>query len=346
MVETIAHRATNAVEAALPWLLESGTPAVRYRALRELVGLPDDDPRVREAEAAAMKTDPIASILAAQAPDGWWVSPGGGYAPKYTGTVWSLIFLDQLGANGDDPRVARGCEYVLKHAAAPDGGFGVGRGSQRATASSVIHCLNGNLLRALVGFGRLQDERVAAAVAWQVSAITGEGRDRWSAATPGSGFRCGANEGLPCGWGATKAVLALARIPEEERTEGVSRAIEAGVEFLLSVDPATAAYPAGWGNARPSGSWFKLGFPSGYVADVLQVLEALCDAGAGGDGRLDHALQWLLGEADDHGRWVNRYPYQGKMHVDIDQPGKQSKWVTLRACRVLRSVAVARAAGA
>ena len=35
----------------------------------------------------------------------------------------------------------------------------------------------------------------------------------------------------------------------------------------------------GWGNTKPSSSWFKLGFPSGYVADVLQVLEALAELG-------------------------------------------------------------------
>ena len=34
----------------------------------------------------------------------------------------------------------------------------------------------------------------------------------------------------------------------------------------------------------------------------------------------------------------NRYAYAGKMIVDIDQPGRPSKWVTLRACRVLRAI--------
>jgi hypothetical protein len=35
---------------------------------------------------------------------------------------------------------------------------------------------------------------------------------------------------------------------------------------------------------------------------------------------------------------MNRYPYTGKMWVDIDVPGAPSRWVTLRACRVLRAV--------
>ena len=43
-------------------------------------------------------------------------------------------------------------------------------------------------------------------------------------------------------------------------------------------------------------------------------------------------------QQDAEGRWANRYSYAGKTVVDIDRPGRPSKWVTLRACRVLKSV--------
>ena len=329
----------------LPWLLDESVPAVRHRALRELLDRPADDPDVVEAGAAAMSTDPIASILAAQDPEGWWVKPGGGYSPKYTGTVWSVIFLDQLGADGGNERVAQGCGYLLDHAQTPSGGFGFSGGAKVPPPSTVAHCLNGNLLRSLIGLGWLTDERVQRSLAWQAGAITGEGHERWYAAVPGPGLRCGVNEGLPCGWGAAKAVLGLARVPAGERSAAVTRALQQGVEFLLSVDPATAMYPMGWGNTRPNGSWFRLGFPSGYVADVLQVMEAVCEAGAGGDPRLEPAVEWLLAQRDAEGRWKNRYPYNGKMHVDIDRPGQASRWVTLRACRVLKMVAEAGTGG-
>lgn len=329
----------------LPWLLDRETPAVRHLALRGLADRPADDPDVLEAQAAALRSDPIASILAAQEPEGWWVKPGPGYGPKYTGTVWQLIFLDQLGADHRDPGVVAACEYILAHAQASSGGFGAS--SVRASAvpppSQVAHCLNGNLLRALIGLGWLGDERVGWSIAWQAAAITGEGEfHSWNAAVPGPAFRCGSNDGLACAWGATKAVLALARIPPDRRAPQVQRALDAGVAFLLGRDPACADYPMGYGNTKPSGSWFRLGFPSGYVADVLQVLEAICEAGAGGDPRLGSALDWLLAQQDEQGRWANRYAYEGKMVVDIDRPGQPSKWVTLRACRVLKSVAEAR----
>lgn len=324
----------------LPWLLDEANPAVRHLALRHLLGRGGDDADVRAARDAATRTDPIAAILGAQDPAGWWEKPGAGYGPKYSGTVWSLIFLDQLGADPADTRIRAACAYVLAHSLAPTGGFGASGSAREAPPppSTVAHCLNGNLLRAFVGLGWLDDPRVWRAIAWEAAAITGEGEPHWNAATPGPGFRCGANDGLPCAWGAVKALLGLARIPPDRRSPAVARAIDASVEFLLSRDPAVANYPMGYGNTKPNGSWFRLGFPSGYVTDVLQVLEALIEAGAGGDPRLGHAVDWLLGQQDDQGRWANRYAYKGKMVVDIDTPGAPSPWVTLRACRVLRAI--------
>jgi len=327
----------------LPWLLEEDTPAVRAAALRCLLDRPADDPEVVDARAAAMTTGPIAAILAEQDEAGWWVKPGPGYAPKYTGTVWSLIFLDQLGADPADERVQRACAYVLRWCPTSSGGLG-SSGSHveaRPAPSSVAHCLNGNLLRALIGFGHLDDAEVQAAISWAARSILG-GPDAprfYATATSGPVFACGANEGKPCAWGAVKTVRALGRIPRERRCDEVVAALAASVEFLLSRDPAVADYPMGWGNTKPSGSWFKLGFPSGYVADVLQVLEALAEAGELGDPRTAHALDWVLAQQDAQGRWRNRYAYNRKTWGDIEKQGAPSKWVTLRACTVLRAAA-------
>jgi hypothetical protein len=107
------------------------------------------------------------------------------------------------------------------------------------------------------------------------------------------------------------------------------------VAFLLGCDPATAAYPT-VGNKRPSRSWFRPGFPSGYVADVLQNLELLCELGYAADERLRPALRWLLTKQDARGRWKNEYAHNGKTWIDFEQQGAPNKWVTLRACRVLR----------
>jgi hypothetical protein len=325
---------------SLSWLLDPADPAVRHLALRDLLDCGPDDPDVVESRRAALAADPIASILAAQHPDGHWEKPGPGYATKYRGTVWQLIFLDQLGADPADPRIRRACAYVLANTQAATGGFGAsGALTAPPPPSSVIHCLNGNLLRALIGFGWLDDERVERAVEWEARAITGEGAERWYASgTSGPGFECAANERLPCAWGAIKALGGLARIPVGRRTPLVARALEQGSAFLLGRDPAIADYPMGWGNTRPSGSWFRLGFPGGYVADVLENLEVLCELRHGDDPRLRPSLDWLLAKQDAHGRWRNEYAYNGKTWTDFEHQGQPGKWVTLRACRVVKAM--------
>jgi hypothetical protein len=331
----------------LPWLLEPDNPSVRYFALTDLLDRPLDDPEVVAAKAQINASRPVKAILDAMYPQGYWVNPGPGYSPKYRSTVWSVMFLDQLGADGRDPRVRKACEYVLEHTQSPNGGFGC-RGGFKATrppSSLVLHCLNGNLLRAMLGFDLGDDERVQRAVEWQARSITGDKfNDYYKSGTTGPGFACVANYGQPCAWGAIKALRALARIPGDKRTPQVKKAIKVGVEFLLSRDPAQADYPTGDG--RISSSWFKLGFPSGYVADVLQNLEVLVELGHRRDMRLKPAIEWLLSKQDKEGRWKNQYSYSGKLWTDIEPPpsgilrqGSISKWVTLRAGRVLRAAA-------
>jgi hypothetical protein len=319
----------------LPWLLEPSDPAVRHLTLRLILDRDESDPDVREAQRSAMRNGPISVILDHQDPEGYWVKPGPGYAPKYTGTVWSLMFLDQLGADGSDPRIQKAGDYVLAHTQADIGGFGAsGQETGRPTPSTVYHCLNGNLLRALIGFGWIDDSRVERSIEWQARSITGEDFTAYArSATAGPGFACGINGQLPCAWGATKALRGLARVPAARRLPHVQRAIDQGVEFLLSRDPSIADYPT---QSKISSNWFKLGFPSGYVADSLQVIEVLTELGYGRDPRLSNAIDWIISLQDARGRWKNRNAYRGRLWLNMEIPNASSKWVTLRACYVLK----------
>ena len=211
----------------LPWLLDEESPAVRHLALRDLLGRPNDDPDVRAARDAAALTDPIASILAAQNPAGWWVKPGAGYSPKYTGTVWQLIFLDQLGADPEEPRVRAACDYVLAHSQARTGGFGMLGRRQRNQAAAARHGDPLPQRQPAAGTHRLRAARRRAGAAG--SRLAGGCDHRRRRATlerchAGRGIRCGANDGLPCGWGAAKALLGLARIPPDPHADQADRA--------------------------------------------------------------------------------------------------------------------------
>lgn len=329
-------------QTSLEWLLEvdHDNPGVRYFALAELLDRPASDGELLAARQAVMISGPVPIILSHQNPERYWIEGGAGYYPKYRGTVWQVIFLAQLGADGADPRVRAACEYLLEQSPSRFGGF-----SADGRPGGMIHCLQGNLAAAMIDLGWLGDPRLITAVDWLARSITGQGiapaDDRqadvryYRSGNSGPGFLCSANNHLPCAWGAIKAMLALSKVPPEARTPAINAAIETGINFLLSTDPATADYPMGYAE-KPSLSWFRFGYPIGYVTDVLQNLEVLTALGYGSDPRLANALDLILSKQDDQGRWKMAYTYNGKTWVDIEEKGQPSKWVTLRAARVLK----------
>jgi len=320
----------------IDWLLGMDNPAVHFLVLRDLFHRPIDDLEAREVQGSIVHYGPVREILEAQYPAGYWVKPGPGYSPKYRSTVWQVMFLAQMGTPGYDPRVRCACEYVLAHTQASNGGFGSSavRRSSSPPPERVVHCLNGNLVRALVQLGHQRDPRLARAVDWQAKSVTGQNGIRYyKRGTTGPLFACAENGGLPCAWGAVKALSGFAVLPADLRTPLVEEAISIGVDLLLSCDPVVADYPSGTGRVSPL--WFRLGFPLTYTADVLQVLEVLAELGYGQDPRLDHAFEWLTNQRNEQGRWHNRNAHKGRLWSAIDEQGAPSKWVTLRALRAL-----------
>ena len=330
----------NLNAAPLPWLLDSEDPSVRYRTMRDLLDLPPDDPELQAAHRQAHAQGPIAAILDAMHPDGYWVEPGPGYYPKYQGSVWSLITLAQLGASIDlDQRLRLACDYLLEHALTPDGQFSV-NGSPSGTAD----CLQGNLCAALLDLG-LDESRLYPAFEWMARTVTGEGiaalgnrsaSPRYYAGKCGPLFACGSNNKLPCAWGGVKVMLAFGKLSTSARTPLIQDAIQAGVDFFFSLDPLTAAYPSGWSD-KPSRNWWKFGFPVFYVTDLLQLAEAMVSLGYGGDLRLASTLDLIRDKQDEDGRWALEYDYAGKTWYDYGPKKKPNPWVTLKAASVLKA---------
>ncbi len=324
---------------ALDWLLEPDNLAVRYLAARDLTS--SELKWLMSLQEAAHKEGPIATILDHMQPEGYWVTPGAGYSPKYTGTVWAIILLSQLGASIEvDKRVATGCSYLLDHTLSKAGQFTV-----NGLISGTVDCLQGNLCAALLDLGST-DPRLDQAFEWMARTVTGEGIApageknapvRYYSGKCGPVFACGANNKLPCAWGAVKVMLAFSKLPLPKRTPVIERGIQRGVDFLFSKDPAAADYPCGWA-AKPSGNWWKFGFPVFYITDMLQNVEALVGLGYGGDPRLAGALQLIRQKADAQGRWKLEFDYKDKTWVDFGPKKEPNKWVTLRAMRVLAKV--------
>jgi hypothetical protein len=301
-----------------PWLLEPDNPSVRYFTLIDLLERSPSDAEVCQAKAAIMSSEPVQKILDAQYPDGYWVKPGIGYSPKYRATVWQVIFLADLGATRT-AQIEKACEHIFEHAQRPDGAFIANKGK-----SGAIICLNGNLLRSLLWFGYGDDPRGQRGLDWLAGRVNGD-----------RGFRCHYNGGLPCAWGAVKALSAFATLPEGERSAAIQEAIERGVEFLLSYGLVRADYPSGHGGVSPL--WFRFGFPLTYVSNILETLLVLIKLGHGRHPRLSGAIEFMLSKQDEEGRWPLEYS-PAKTWARFGQRGQPSKWITLDALRVLRAL--------
>jgi hypothetical protein len=110
-------------------------------------------------------------------------------------------------------------------------------------------------------------------------------------------------------------------------------AIQRGIDFLLSAPVLEASYPT---RGRVSDRWFKLGFPLGYQADLLEAMTALAQAGHGDHPQLRAGAKWLLSKQDTDGRWtLEQVP--GKMWSSVGGVGQPNKWVTMRALQFLKA---------
>jgi len=310
----------------LPWLLEPGNPSVRYLTLTDLLDRTADDPEVAGAHRAILDLEPVRRILNAQWPEGYWMHPGLGYSPKYRATVWQIIFLAVMGVPRCEP-VARAVEYALAHSRLPDGRF-----SARQDEQGAVLCLNGNLLRALAWFGYAQDLRATETRRAMAAQIIRDGcRCRYNAPAEGRPSRM--RDGLPCAWGAIKALGALTALPEKARTPEEAEAICQTIDFLLAHDLAAGDYPTA---TEPSLLWHRFGFPLGYTSNVLEAVEGLLQAGVPADDlRLRSALALVLAKQTDQGRWLLEHT-PGKTWASFGCLNKPNKWVTLRAMRVLK----------
>jgi len=320
------------------WLLDPSDPGPRYLALLKLSDI--SQPGLDNDAEKAHKNGPINSVLENLHPDGYWDNDGPGYLPKYRSSVWSLILLSQLGASSKyDQRISSACERYLDIALTKNGQI-----SSHGVPSGTVDCLQGNMLSAMQDLD-YEDDRLSLAYEWMARSLTGEGVApmaekkaplRYYSGKIGPGFECGANNKLACAWGGTKVMLAFSKLPDKKRTPLIKRAIKQGVDFFLESDPASVPYPNGW-NDKPSGNWWKFGFPVFYVTDLLQLCEALVKLGLDQDVRLKNLFQTIVDKQDSQGKWMLEYDYSGKTWIDFGKKKDQNKWVTIRAYEALKS---------
>jgi hypothetical protein len=317
------------------WLLEPDNPSVRALTLSEILDYPFDDPLVIDARAAAWQVGAIPEILNRQNPSGYWSKPEDFYIrTKYRGTVWSLIALAELGADGRDPRVGRACEFILAQSQEPVSGAFSYKSSNEGGGykNGVLPCLTGNMIWCLIRFGYLPDARVMQGIQWLVSSQRLDDGNQ----SPPDDWPYQDREACwgshSCFMGVVKPLKALAEIPRDQRSPEVQTAIKNAIEFLgqhaiykRSHDLSQVAKTA----------WLSFGFPLMWNTDVLEMALILTRLGCR-QSWMEDAISLILSKQDSDGRWLLESTFNGRFQVNIEKKDRPSKWVTLRALQVLK----------
>ena len=317
------------------WLLEPDNPSVRYFTLTDLSGKPESSLSVRKARSEIMATGVVPKILAKQKPGGYWEKAEDFYVrAKYRGTVWQIIILAELGADGNDDRIKQAVEFILRMSQDRESGGFAYRGAVGGGGlhSAVIPCLTGNMVWSLIRLGYLEDARVQRGIDWLVKYQRFD--DAEGPAPRGWPY----DKREPC-WGrhtchmgVVKALKALAEIPEGKRTKRVKSTIQKGAEYLLKHHIHKRSHNL---ERVSKPGWLNFGFPLMWNTDVLEILGILTRLGYR-DGRMEEAIDLVVAKQDEQGRWLLENTYNGRFQVSIEQKGKPGKWVTLNALRVLK----------
>jgi len=314
------------------WLLNPENPCIRYWALQDLEGYPSDNPKVVKAHEMVMEAPEVKAILATQHPEGFWVHDEDMYLPKYKATTHQLLILAELGAK-KTLAIEKALEKIFNFQRT-SGHFLTNIPKTLKGRSSVIKdgcCLDGNILFYMVHFGYLEDLRIRHLIDFTVDYYDDDN----------AGWRCRAYPINPdgvfpknCYMGATKVLKAFSIIPEDKRTAEIKSMIKREVENVLE-NYIYKYLRNSDGSRKDKAGWKRFGFPLFYQSDALEVLDTLTRLCVR-DGRMESALELVKEAQRNDGKWLLKNTFNGKMWVDIEEKNKPSKWITLRAMRVLK----------
>jgi len=291
----------------LPWLLERDNPSARYLVLRHLLDSGEQDSQVAEARAAISAWPPVQEILALMDPVNFWGRADKPFYGGAVGTHASLNLLAELG-HPRTPQLEAACENLFEHGQHESGGF-----TYDGAPSRIFLCYTGKAISTLLHFGYRGDPRLERALDYLVARSTAP-----------DGLTCIYADGDKCQWGISKGLGCFAALPAADRTPERMHAVKVLADAILEYE---------FDFAGRDSRWLDFGFPLDYQSDLAELCDNLARLDYGPDPRLTNLLNLVLAAQTDDGRWLKRY---GTRAFRVEEKGKPSKWVTIRALRALK----------
>lgn len=286
-------------------------PAVRWQVMRDLTDASPEDVAAERARVAREGWG--AELLAAQDADGRW--GGGTFFPRGIGTSDTLHLLYRFGPEPSAPEVQRALAPVHE----------VARWdydpNMRFFEGEVEPCINGRTVATGAYFG--QDVRgIVDRLLTEQMADGGWNCEQENGSTRGS---------------FDSTLNVLEGLLEYERSAGADGDVAAarvrGEEYLLE---RRLLHRLSDGEI-PQRRWLSLAFPDAWQYDVARVLDYFRVARPEPDERMAEAIGILESKRGEGDRWPLEVAHHERSTVDLGESvGRPSRWITLRALRVLR----------
>jgi hypothetical protein len=299
---------------AVSWLLE-GDPAIRWQVMRDLLDEPEEVWRAEQRRTG--EEGWVAEILSYQAADGSW--PKG----RWTDSPWTPLLLMTLGLREDNPSPWAPRDGLMDRLMPP--GKPVDR-KMLLTRMDLCH------LGFWLGLGSTYmagDPRLGPLAETVISVQLADGgwnchiRNRPS--TTHSSFH------------TTLNILEGLRIAHDRgvvATTAFRAAEDPAIEFLL----AHRLYRSHNTGEVADHRFPLLTYPWHWHYNVLRGMDYLRHTPALNDERASDALALLRDACRPNGRWPLQSRIPGTLLVEMEKPGGESRWNTLRALRILRAV--------
>jgi hypothetical protein len=310
----------------IEWLLDSD-PSIRWQVLRDLIGAPADEVAAERAKVATEGWG--AQLLALQGTDGSWA--GAAWNSGWNSTMHVLSLLRELGLDPASDEARRAVGLVRDRVRWKGWDWdGTWRGwefeGNPFFAGEVEPCINGQVGASGAYFGQDIQRLIDRLLTEQL---------------PDGGWNCeAANGSTRSSFNTTICVLEA--LLEYELAGGnnaeVTGARLRGEEYLLErrLFHRRSTGEVIERDREGETTFTRFAFPTWWHYDVLRGLEYLRRSSVAPDERVAEAVDLVESQCDGDGRWPLETQYPGDMPVETDEgEGRPSRWITLRALRVL-----------
>jgi len=321
------------MDATLQWLFDSDEPWTQYRAMMDMLELPEAVPEVRSARARMLDHPQVKALIANT--EMWGERPVKRHNDA-SHPIYALSTLADFGLRGDDPGMPEVIEKILAHQSS-EGAFQTlvyipkAFGGTDQDSWNWIACDAPTVLYSLLAFGRGNEPPVKRALEHLVSLITLNGY-RCSAAPELGRFKGPGRRDDPCPIANVLALKALALVPEQSDGDSAYRA----AEMLLGhwqQQKEKKYYLFGVGS-----DFRKLKYPFVWY-DILHVCEVLsCFQFVYADPRFKEMLAVLTSQSDGAGRYTAKSIYTSWKGWSFSDKKNPSPWLTYLVLRIQKRV--------